>query len=422
MRIKLLLLTVILGINSLSAMKRVHEEDNSSVIRKKTRTEPQALLMQLPPEMIGRIIRQIDSNHASPQEFIQNLTQIRVTNKFFNELLNPENMGYILKEVGYTQNQLDDCLNLVHINNEKIIWLHVLLNAGADIDTGKDSDLGTPLLRAATKGQLKVVQFLVERDANVNAGDDHAYTPLSMAACGSSKAYIDIVQLLLEKGANINAKNFADCTALWWAIEYGDDNNKDIVKLLLKNGADVNVRDDEDGRTILLAAARKGLVKIIKLLLDANADINAAYYDDDTEEYNTPVIMAAAYWHEDAVQLLLERGATIDIRLANLLTYPLHMAAEAGRVDFVKFLLENTDKDIDINEQDDEGSTSLHIAAKKGHKDIVQLLLKNGADVTVKDDSDKLSDEVADEAKHFYIAQLIRNHFVASMFASEDNT
>ena len=52
-----------------------------------------------------------------------------------------------------------------------------------------------------------------------------------------------------------------------------------------------------------------------------------------------------------------------------------------------------TDKDIlklvkkgkDINQKYSNGSTTLHLAAEHGHDNVVKYLLKNGADVTIKD-------------------------------------
>jgi len=58
------------------------------------------------------------------------------------------------------------------------------------------------------------------------------------------------------------------------------------------------------------------------------------------------------------------------------LAAPIHEAAEAGRVDEVRSLLE-ADRSL-VNSGDAFGSTPLHRAAENGHKDVVALLIANG--------------------------------------------
>jgi hypothetical protein len=55
---------------------------------------------------------------------------------------------------------------------------------------------------------------------------------------------------------------------------------------------------------------------------------------------------------------------------------PLIIAAEKGRLDLVKLLL---DHKADIDFRDNAGKTALNIAAKRGHTNVIRLLLKRGA-------------------------------------------
>ncbi|CAK9253192.1 unnamed protein product, partial [Sphagnum jensenii] len=57
----------------------------------------------------------------------------------------------------------------------------------------------TPLHRAAEKGHLDVVKYLVEKGADVKAANKYGYTPLHWAA---SSGKLDIVKYLVEKGAD----------------------------------------------------------------------------------------------------------------------------------------------------------------------------------------------------------------------------
>jgi len=77
--------------------------------------------------------------------------------------------------------------------------------------------------------------------------------------------------------------------------------NRSQAEALLNDGVDSDVRD-RDGMTALLRAAIENHPKGAKLLLDLGADVNARFGGDDGP---TPLILAAAYGHEDVVRLLL---------------------------------------------------------------------------------------------------------------------
>jgi hypothetical protein len=66
----------------------------------------------------------------------------------------------------------------------------------------------------------------------------------------------------------------------------------------------------------------------------------------------------------------------------------LHEAAAYGCLEIMKWLLENSD--IDPNLQNSEGETPLHYAALYGHLGIVRLLLKFGADPNIQNHEGKI--------------------------------
>lgn len=76
-----------------------------------------------------------------------------------------------------------------------------LIDTGADVNDNIGPS-GPPLTVAAWKGHLDVVQLLLARNANVNAGGEkYRGTALQQAASGG---YLEIVQFLLAQGADIN--------------------------------------------------------------------------------------------------------------------------------------------------------------------------------------------------------------------------
>ncbi|OCL04962.1 ankyrin, partial [Glonium stellatum] len=96
-------------------------------------------------------------------------------------------------------------------------------------------------------------------------------------------------------------------TALQAAIEIG---NHEIVRLLLSADADVNAAPALDGGvTALQAAAIKGYIPVANTLLNHGAQVNAK-----PAKFNgrTALEGAAEYGRIDMLQLLLDAGAQID--------------------------------------------------------------------------------------------------------------
>jgi len=89
-----------------------------------------------------------------------------------------------------------------------------------------------------------------------------------------------------------------------------------------------------------------------------------------------PLHSAAIRGHSRIVALLLERGAAVDAR-DSLGRTPLHYASAGGHDECVRILL---GRDADPNARDVKGITPLHLAAKWGNAETTDLLLSAGAD------------------------------------------
>ena len=125
-----------------------------------------------------------------------------------------------------------------------------------------------PLHRAATRGQIKEVNALVSKGADVNAQSELFGIPL-LAACAGGN--LEVVKFLVSKGADVNAKSEPFGTLLLAASAGG---NLEVVKFLVSKGADVNAQSF-DGITPLHIVVSTGNMDVAKFLISKRADINA---------------------------------------------------------------------------------------------------------------------------------------------------
>ncbi|CAG0992639.1 protein phosphatase 1 regulatory subunit 27 [Methylophilaceae bacterium] len=93
----------------------------------------------------------------------------------------------------------------------------------------------TALQIAANKGQLKIVEELVNRGADMNIR--HPVSKLTAFHLAALNGHADVVKYLAAKGADINIKMRADVSIL---RPLRDEGKTEMVKLLM----DLGVKDD----------------------------------------------------------------------------------------------------------------------------------------------------------------------------------
>ncbi|MGB8951355.1 MAG: ankyrin repeat domain-containing protein [Candidatus Aminicenantales bacterium] len=260
----------------------------------------------------------------------------------------------------------------------------------------------TPLHYACMSKNLGVVEFLIEKGADVNAQNDSLYVPLHYAAAYNMP---EAINLLIKQEAKIEARSREEETPLHMAAASGA---VEAAENLIQRGADLRAREARKRTPLVLAARESGSVEMAKLLIAHGSDINSVDESNDSA-------LELASWRgfKDFVNLLLDKGAKISDserqrksllnhsvkrrleRLLQALTDAgldlkeiqssnpeLVLAAASGGSTQIIGMLE--EHGFDLNYTDKNGWTPLHCAAEFGRNDAVRYLLSKGAKINAR--------------------------------------
>jgi uncharacterized protein len=211
-------------------------------------------------------------------------------------------------------------------------------------------------LEAATSGDLSKVKTMLQSDpALARARDENGVSVIMKSTYYGKK---DVVNALLESGVELD---------IFEAAAIG--RTERLRELISKNPSLVNIYS-HDGFTPLGFAAFFGRPEVVKALLKAGADVNAASHESMKV---TPLASAAASKQTELARLLIEHGANVNARAASG-HIPLHEASANGNVELVKLLIENG---ADVNAKTDDGKTPLDFAIEYKQPEVIQLLEKS---------------------------------------------
>jgi ankyrin repeat protein len=241
-------------------------------------------------------------------------------------------------------------------------------------------DGSTALHWAAERDDTELAALLLGAGARVNVRTREGVTPLQLAAINGSARLLDG---LLKAGADPNEPlTPARDTALMMAARTG---KTDAVRVLTEAGADVNAKETWGGTTALMWAIAEGHVEAARLLIAAGADVNArSHYvaaangrgfegrtpianrtDPKAEEFAsgwlTPLMLAAREGRVDVIRVLVGAGAEIDAAAGDGKT-ALALAIFNGNYEVASLLV---DSKADVNKADAQRFTPLFWAVDR---------------------------------------------------------
>ena len=138
------------------------------------------------------------------------------------------------------------------------------------------------LHRLLTEKNLEEIKkFISENPEVLTKPGEFSQSILDDAICCSS---YEIIKFLIEAGANTRYSTAGGYTAIHSAIERERPDKTKIIKLLVEKGADINARGFNDWTPLHKAAASDN-IELVKLLVKLGADITVRTRIDD---YATP--------------------------------------------------------------------------------------------------------------------------------------
>lgn len=132
--------------------------------------------------------------------------------------------------------------------------------------------------------------------------------------------------------------------------------------------------------TALMKAIENNDVAAVRKLVEQGANVDELEPNGDA-----PLVMAAYLGHAEIVRLLLDAGADVKAVDPGMKATALHAAAYAGRTEAAKLLVAGG---IDIDKQGPyNGYTALHDAIWQNNVDVARVLIDAGANLTLKANS-----------------------------------
>ncbi|KAK2815084.1 hypothetical protein Q7C36_023350 [Tachysurus vachellii] len=206
------------------------------------------------------------------------------------------------------KNFLDITSLLVSAQHGHEAMVRLLLEWGADVNFSQKTTGWSALMLATLSGKASIAQQLVERGADpdhLNVLSKTAFEVALHLKQKEVKNYLDSITTVRPQPDD--EKKRPD---VFSALKLG--NSQLVKEILEEDPSQVNMAN-ADGASPLMIAAVSGLLEVVQLLVERNAEIDK----QDGVHGWTALMQATYHGNKDVVKYLLSQGADVNLRAKN---------------------------------------------------------------------------------------------------------
>ncbi|MBP5616591.1 MAG: ankyrin repeat domain-containing protein [Elusimicrobiaceae bacterium] len=240
----------------------------------------------------------------------------------------------------------------------------------------------TPLIVAASLGDVPVVQDLMAYRADVNMANKDGNTALIYAARYNRPEVIKLLQTpqTMQTPLDVNAQNKAGETALYWGAAKG---YVEVVKRLLAAGADPTIAAN-NGLVPYAAAQKNGQKQVLEwfnkdvrevenaVIEQDNAKLLAKQKEEQNAKKEDDIFAATAKGNMARVRELVARDRSLISAKNKYSQTPLLIAVENNRPELVEYFAKQGASLFEVSGY----GNALHIAASKKNLEMLKLLVQ----------------------------------------------
>lgn len=258
---------------------------------------------------------------------------------------------------------------------------------------------------ATARGNVEIMQILIDKGSKASMVDAHGTTPLNFAAGNGLTP--EVIELCVKAGANLK-KDVNQDGANILLLAVANDKELAITNYLVSKGLDIK-SVDKNGNNIFSYAAKSGNVTLLKALTQKgitpndNAIIAAAQGGRRGSTINLEFFeyleslglkpTATTKAGENVLHFVVRRPNQKEI-IEHFLAKGVNVnqADEEGNTPFIFAAASNRDlatlgllasKVSNINQTNNKGESALSLAVKGNSPEVVKFLIEKGADVKV---------------------------------------
>lgn len=243
-----------------------------------------------------------------------------------------------------------------------------------------------PLDQLIREKKTEELKKIIEDKNQVNMRNNYGQSLLMVAAI---EADFEMVKYLTNQGAMLDARDYEDNTVLHFAVESG---NFKMLKFLVDNLEKKQKKMAEEAKEAaeeeVAEEEEKPVVEVIN------------------RQGMTPLHIAAEMGHIEIVKYLIDKGADPEIRNRGDNNTPLDLALAAGNLKIVKYLVA---AGANPNTTDNQGNSLLHIFTKNGDLDMVKKLIKKGAEINSLSNQGRTSLDIAQTKNYKSIEKFFKS-------------